>query len=363
MSSVRMSLTQPLRQKPQEVVYKYVKPSQPIYRPPSARIAFNRTESPESHSSSTTSTSHDNESNQMTQAISFTNKSIVCEPLKGVLKKSKSFGTKETNSSCESIGHLMSIEGISWENMTLIRRAIEKTNSMTANQLMQIVRIICNKALEGCSYSQSLAIICLTIDEKQWQTGSHLFIESLINCLREWFNERDKLRLTSGGARRWTAYVTFICDLYVHLKTGTEPQNTRQSFHDDFKDEYDFHTNRSKDNTQTMPSLATKQEKQFSLLLYDSFHAILLNPNSTPTEIECLQTSLRSCGKFLEEDNPSRMKTLMNTIRDTFLSFSQSSHHINCQKFYLEIIELWSSRWHFNQSQLIYYFPYTKPDH
>ncbi|CAG2101817.1 unnamed protein product [Medioppia subpectinata] len=343
-------------------VYKYVKPSQPIYRPPSARIATNRTESPESHSSSTTSTSQSNNESLNKSGI-FGNKAIVSDPLKSALKRSKSFGANVTDSNCESIGHLMSIEDISWENMTLIRRSIEKTNSMTTNQLMQIVRIICNKAIDNSSNSRSLAIICLTINEKQSETHRHLFIESLINCLREWFNERDRLRLTSGGARRWVAYVSFICELYMNLKTRTEPQNTRQCFNDTrhFDNEYDFHTNRSNDS-QTSPPVMAKQEKQFSVLLYDSFQAILMNANSTPTEIECLHSSLRSCGKYLEEDNASRMKTLMATIRDTFLSLSQSSHQINCQKLYLEIIELCSSRWHFTQSQLIYYFPYTKPD-
>ena len=64
-------------------------------------------------------------------------------------------------------------------------------------------------------------------------------------------------------------------------------------------------------------------------------------------------------GKYLEDDNPLRMKTLMAMIRDTFLS-ANCGHHMNCQKLYLEIIELSSSGWVFNQSQLIYYFPYTK---
>ncbi len=51
-----------------------MKPSQPIYRPPSARIGYNRTESPESHTSSTTSTSHsNNESNKITNTSNYTN--------------------------------------------------------------------------------------------------------------------------------------------------------------------------------------------------------------------------------------------------------------------------------------------------
>lgn len=194
----------------------------------------------------------------------------------------------------------MSIDGISWESVTLVRRAIEKANSLTMNQLMQIVRILCNKALEKSSHSRPLAVICLTINEKHTETRNHLFIESLINCLREWFTERDKLRLTSGGARRWTAYVTFISELYLNMKTRSRTPNPRPLFcgqNDDFDDEYELNPNRVRQNDSITTSLMIeKQLKHFSILLFDSMQAILQNPNSTPTEIECLQSVLRSCG-------------------------------------------------------------------
>ena len=194
----------------------------------------------------------------------------------------------------------MSIDGISCESVTLVRRAIEKTNSLTMNQLMQIVRILCNKALEKSCYARPLAVICLTINEKQSETPNHLFIESLINCLREWFTERDKLRLTSGGARRWTAYVTFISELYLNLKNRGRLPNSKPYPYgkdDEFDDEYDFTPNRVRQNDSTICLMIEKQQKQFSILLFDSMQAILMNPNSTPTEIECLQSVLRSCGQ------------------------------------------------------------------
>lgn len=361
----RMPSTHQLRQSQQQVIYKYVKPSQQIYRPPSARVGFNRTESPESHSSSTTSTSQsNNESNKVSNTSNYANITNDSQPLKSALKRSKSFGSnKDANNNQESIGQLMSIDGISWESVTLVRRAMEKTNSLTMNQLMQVIRILCNKALEKSCNSQAMANICLIINDKQCENRNHLFIESLLNCLREWFNERDKLRLTSGGARRWTAYVSFITELYINLRTGN--RNARSYFDSENDgeyegecDEYDFSSSDLRCN-RTTASVVMKQTKQFSILLFDSCQAILLNSNSTPSEIECLQSVLRSCGKYLEEDNPTRMKTLVMMIRDAFLMVS-SPHQINCQKLYLEMIELSSSHWNFSQSQLIYYFPYTK---
>ena len=43
-------------------------------------------------------------------------------------------------------------------------------------------------------------------------------------------------------------------------------------------------------------SVLLKQQKQFASLLIDSFQVILSNPNSTPAEIECMQTGFRKCG-------------------------------------------------------------------
>lgn len=191
------------------------------------------------------------------------------------------------------MGHLMSLDGISWECVTLVRRAMEKTNSLTMTQLMQVVRILCNKALEKSANSRAIANICLTINEKQCEGRNHLFIESLLNCLREWFSERDKLRLTSGGARRWTAYVSFINELYLNLRSGIR---FARNYDDEYKSN-NYNYNSDKTNMRTESNLLAKQQKQFSSLLFDSCQAILLNVNSTPAEIECLQSVLHSCGK------------------------------------------------------------------
>ncbi|KPM06607.1 hypothetical protein QR98_0050840 [Sarcoptes scabiei] len=118
-------------------------------------------------------------------------------------------------------------------------------------------------------------------------------------------------------------------------------------------------------------SLLSKQQKKFANLMLDSFQVILSNPNSTPAEIECMQIIFRRCGKYLEEDNPSRIKSMIFIIRDLLLNYSShqfinassnASQNSSISKSLLEIIELASSGWRFNQAQQIYYFPYTKLD-
>ncbi len=180
----------------------------------------------------------------------------------------------------------------------------------------------------------------------------YLFLESLASCLREWFNERDKLRFTTGGARRWTGYILFLVEMYLNLKSidltgsalrqktaftnyrsgggggGNDEESSDDSdyncvdeevsraFSSEPSDPEDLAyvprgevslMNLSRTAARQLPgqldieakinhSVLSKQQKQFSNLLLDSCQVILSNPNSTPAEIECMQTAFRKCG-------------------------------------------------------------------
>lgn len=240
------------------------------------------------------------------------------------------------------------MEGLSWENLNLIKQALDKNSCSTLSmtQLLQIIRILCNKVLEKPINSKMIAKVCLEIHHRQQVSTSeqsdhrYLFLESLANCLREWFNERDKLRFTTGGARRWIAYIFFIMEIYLSLKesssencseestsgSGTQSHDScvesdEDSNNDDNSDEEvcrafsveiapesqsstnngastDHIVKQSHVNIENkiINSLLSKQQKQFSNLLLDSFQVILSNPNTTPAEIECMQTVFRKCG-------------------------------------------------------------------
>lgn len=223
-------------------------------------------------------------------------------------------------------------------------------------QLLQIIRILCNKVLERPNNACIVAKVCLEIHHNQQlnmtQLNDHkfLFLESLASCLREWFNERDKLRFTTGGARRWTAYILFMMEIYINLKeTIVKDLEMNRYYLSDSNDDDEIEEESSEEdldvielngnNSNNMPNnefsandssqadssscksgssersikktsstnsietkiinlLLAKQQKQFAHLLLDSFHVILSNPNSTPAEIECMQTVFRKCGKF-----------------------------------------------------------------
>ncbi|KAH9522725.1 RNA binding [Dermatophagoides farinae] len=480
---------------------KYQKPSQPIYRPPSARIESSMS-GPNLSSSSFMSTggtqvglynsvggNHPSDIFLIKQpSTSFGNVISNVFPIRGVLKRSKSFGnnnnnnnisnnnrSKNTNSDTinKSKYHYLNdsmagaffitLESISKENITIIKQALNQQTckTITMTQLLQIIRILCNKVLDKSNNASIVAKVCLEIHHNQQLNMIHLsdhkylFLESLANCLREWFNERDKLRFTTGGARRWTNYITFLMEIYINLKESIVKDLEMNKFYlsdsnDDDDDDYDddddddddddvnrssddedvenvanidndddlddFSNGQNQNNDQQssatndssqadssscksgsserfcttttsnvkktsstnsiemkiINSLLAKQQKQFANLLFDSFQVILINPNSTPAEIECMQIVFRRCGKYLDEDNPSRIKALIFLIRDILLNCSAINQFVNAHnnnslnssisKNLLEIIELYSSGWQFDQSQQIYYFPYTKID-
>lgn len=228
--------------------------------------------------------------------------------------------------------------------------------------------------MEKPSNAKMIAVIAMEIHKRQQlkmlgsQLSDHkyLFIESLASCLREWFNERDKLRFSTGGARRWTGYILFLMEMYLHLKSIdlTGARQKAASFHyksgddESSDDSTDYNCsnvdNNSADDevsrafssepsdpeeayvpkgaeismfttTNQLASLdierkinnsfLSKQQKQFSNLLLDSCQVILSNPTSTPAEIECLQTVLSVCG------NDRNFALLLNHSLTTKYSF------------------------------------------
>ena len=155
-----------------------------------------------------------------------------------MLKRSKSFGNNRNSGEFTSSllegsrtgRQLLSLEGMTMDNLNLIKKALDPDacTSLSMTQLLEIIRTLCNKVLEKPNNAKLIAQVCMDIHERQQTKADtlsdhkYLFLESLANCLREWFNERDTLRYTTGGARRWSGNVflfvfIFIFILYITL--------------------------------------------------------------------------------------------------------------------------------------------------
>ncbi|XP_022691525.1 hornerin-like isoform X3 [Varroa jacobsoni] len=212
-------------------------------------------------------------------------------------------------------------------NDPLVKKALNDPNLLNIMQIMEVVRTICSKATEGIQHAGPSAQLCLSIIEKE---KGDTFLESLLNSCREWYTERDKLLRSpqegSAVSKRWTAYVTFVAELYYRLR----PQR-----------------------------LITPRAVTLCTLLYDCLE-LLLKPASlkNPTELECLRTVLSVVGKQIDTDAPLRMNNLVVQMRESFLG-PISANNQQMRKSILEMIELRASSWTFDLQQSMYYFPYT----
>ncbi|CAL1297703.1 unnamed protein product [Larinioides sclopetarius] len=272
--------------------------------------------------------------------------------LKSALKRSKSFTADESPRGIESIG--FEKDAFPLEYQGLIRRAVLDPNSLSCQKLMELVRLICCKAVESVQYATPAAQLCFSIIEKE---HDHTFLESLQNCCREWYNERDKLLrapfltsvgTTAAGMRRWTAYLSFITELYLHVKN--QHCQMIQS------------TNSGNLTGQLLGPHPNSPMAHLALtlqtLLYESANIILKPPSlNCEGEIAILRKMLSSVGKQLEADCSQRMEQLVINLRDAFI---YPSINAQIRKTLLELIELHASGWQLDLPQTLYYFPYTR---
>ncbi|XP_064477918.1 MIF4G domain-containing protein-like isoform X2 [Ornithodoros turicata] len=213
----------------------------------------------------------------------------------------------------------------------LLKKALNDPNTMSSQQLMELVRAICTRATEGIQYAEPSAQLCLSIIEKE---RGETFVVSLVHACREWFNERDALlrgETATSIPRRWTAYVTFLAELFLGLRKRLPPSGE---------------TYRPASRTLTLV-----------MLLYDCCHIILKPPSLyNAAEMECLRSVLTISGKLLERESGQRMLMLVSAMRNAFLLPTLAAQ---IRKTLLELIELHASGWQFSLPQRAYHFPYT----
>ncbi|KAG8185255.1 hypothetical protein JTE90_023870 [Oedothorax gibbosus] len=209
--------------------------------------------------------------------------------LKSALKRSKSFTADE------GMGMLAGFdrEAFPKEDQGLIRRAVLDPNSLSCQKLMELVRLICKKAIESAQFALPAAQLCFSIIEKE---HDHTFLESLQNCCREWYNERDRLlrapvfsSQSGSSMRRWTAYVSFLTELYLQLKGQQHHQPTGPY-----------------PNSPMAHMALTLQT-----LLFECANIILRPPSiNSEEEVGTLRRMLFSVGTHLQSDTSQRMDNL-----------------------------------------------------
>lgn len=249
---------------------------------------------------------------------------------KSGLKRSKSLSSSDTKQVNESpknfnapvlpVGDLGSFPK---EMQETIQKALTDPNDLSARTIMQLVKVIVEKAVENLRYADSAAKLCINIIEKE---KKETFLESLLNMCQLWYQERDKF-LTS----RYPSFMAFLNEMYCQLKRSQLQLKTH----------YDG----------VPPPLLL-------LMLLSKCCQDCLKPPAiqSPSETECLFFVLSSIGRDLETELPKELEQVLTGVRDAFLTAVTTPA---IRKTLLQLIELSSAKWQLPASAVMYYYPGT----
>ncbi|XP_044728279.1 CBP80/20-dependent translation initiation factor isoform X3 [Chrysoperla carnea] len=207
--------------------------------------------------------------------------------------------------------------------------AVEDPNKLTARCLMDLVKSILERIVEGRRYSLPGAKLCLTIIEKE---KNETFLETLLNTCQQWYQDRDKIlrNAKTGEGSKFTAFMWFLTEMSSQLKRRQLQLKTQCEG--------------------VTPGLLLLS------LLVKCCQACVQPPKSLP-EIECLFFVLTSIGRDLEAELPTQLGQLLESVRDGFLASTAAPQ---IRKTLLQLIELKASNWQLPGSTVLYYYPKMK---
>lgn len=250
----------------------------------------------------------------------------------GSLKRSKSLGAAESKNLTAKLKGIpkeeINLSIFSEEDQTTLKTALDDPNQLSTRTLMELVKIILGKAVEGMKYSEPVAKLSISIIENE---KNQTFLETLLNTCQQWYQERDKILrgVKAGDGTRFTAFMWFLTEMCSQLKR-----------------------HQLKDNYESL-----QPELVLLSVLAKCCQACVSLPIKCLSETECLFFVLTSIGRDLESELPQQLEQLLASVRDGFLASAASS---NVRRTLLQLIELHASNWQLPGSSVLYYYPRMK---
>lgn len=248
------------------------------------------------------------------------------------LKRSKSLGAHDAQNLASAIKKQSKEETnlgkFPKEDETNLKIAQEDPNQLPSRTLMDLVKIIMERVVEGIRYSEAGAKLCMSIIEKE---RNLTFLESLLNTCQQWYQERDKILrgIKAGDGTRFTAFMWFLTEMFGQLK--------RHQLKSQFE--------------------ALQPDLVLLSILAKCCKACVSLPIKCLSETECLFFVLTSIGRDLENELPLQLEELMACVRDGFLA---SAGAPAVRRTLLQLIELHASNWQLPGSSVLYYYPRIK---
>lgn len=210
-----------------------------------------------------------------------------------------------------------------------LAKAIEDPNLLSARTLMELVRHILEKALDSRKYAEPAAKICITIIEKE---AKETFLESLLNTCQQWYQDRTKVFHDGLNCHRYSAFMTFLNEMYCQLKRRQLQLTTQQE--------------------------GVPPGRVLLTLLWKCCQDCLQPPvvNSL-ADTDCLFFILTCIGKDLDTELPAQLQQLLSSLRDAFLAEDTTLPPV--RKTLLQLIELHAAHWQLPAPAVVYYYPGT----
>jgi hypothetical protein len=205
---------------------------------------------------------------------------------------------------------------------------MEDPNQLSSRAVMDLVKIIMERVVEGIRYCETGAKLCISIIEKE---KNQTFLESLLNMCQQWYQERDKILrgIKAGDGTRFTSFMWFLTEMCSQLKRHQ------------IKEQYES----------LQPDLVLLS------VLAKCCQACVSLPIKCLSETECLFFVLTSIGRDLESELPQQLEQLLASVRDGFLASAGSPA---VRRTLLQLIELHASNWQLPGSSVLYYYPRIK---
>lgn len=215
----------------------------------------------------------------------------------------------------ETPGEEYKIQSFDKDTQVLLKTALKDPCSV---DLEKVSNIIVDQSMRDQLFSKEAGRICYTIVQAEAkQNNGNNFRRNLLNRLQQEFKNREETRRRS--IQEWVCYVTFICNIFDHLKVND------------------------------MPMVALMHP------VYDCVMR-LAQPDAlmNEEEVDCLVVQLHRIGEQLEKMNSQRMDELFYLLRDGFLL--QEGLTSMARLLLLEILEFRAGGWMLSGTAHKYYY-------
>lgn len=248
------------------------------------------------------------------------------------LKRSKSLGATDSQNLMSKLKTFPKEETdlgmFHTEDHKNLKLAVEDPNQLEPRVLMDLVKVIMERVVEGIKYCEAGAKLCIAIIERE---KNLTFLESLLNICQQWYQEREKLLRDkkAGDGTKFTSFMWFLTEMCGQLK--------RHQFKEKFE--------------------VLQPEITLLSILAKCCQTCIGLPMKCLSETECLFFVLTSIGRDLEAELPQQLEQLLVSVRDGFLSNTCTPE---VRRTLLQLIELHASNWQLSGSSVLYYYPRIK---